>query len=106
MACEILGASRKLRRLLLPVAVLAGVMISVVDAETIHLKGGKSIQGEITTQNDETVVIKLRTGGTIIVTPENIVRIETGTTPEEQLREQEKKLRGGNASQLYRLAEW
>lgn len=92
-----------LSSLFIAATLVAGVSSSWAD--TVYLKNGRSMKGEVIATEPE-VVLELPSGGTVRFPASAVERIEESPSPAQELATREKNLIPGSAGAVYRLAEW
>jgi hypothetical protein len=73
-------------------------------ADTVHLEGGRVIEGVVTQAGDK-VVIMLESGQ-ITLPKSEVARIERGIAPQEEVEAREAKLAAGDRAGLLKLADY
>lgn len=76
-------------------------------ADEIHLSSGRILKGKVVSQKEDAdvVVVELPSGATVRIPAQQVVRIEAGLSPREELQAREEQL-AGSASATYTLATW
>jgi hypothetical protein len=77
-----------------------------VFADTVYLKGGGQITGEIVEQTETTVTVDVGGGGTMSARMSSVVRIEKATSPLQEYRKRAASIPAGDAEAWRELAQW
>jgi len=96
------------RRLGLP-ALAAGLLIfgfaTAADADTVHKKDGRKVDGEVIEENDSEVVVQTKFGP-VTIPKSDVLKIEKGKTPVQQFRDKWDDVDRKDALALLDLADW
>lgn len=88
----------------LPVLLLVVLVSGPAGGDIVHLRNGRTLEGEVTYRGDEVVVKVGR--GSITLKREEVLRVEHVPTPQEEYQERARALRPDDVEGHYRLALW
>ncbi|HTE04600.1 MAG TPA: hypothetical protein VK824_00275 [Planctomycetota bacterium] len=87
------------------VLVVAVLWCGLARADVVHLKDGRTVEGQITARTDSELTVKTDFG-TIVVPMSTVASIEEKRTPAQELVTRRAALPSGDAAGLYELAIW
>ena len=66
--------------------------VNISFADTIHLKSGDKINGNIIASSDKSIMVETQSGEYITCDPENVEKIEKNVTARTKINKQEKRV--------------